>query len=127
MHAPIFLFGQHMKESGKWIANYERPAEGTSDEDRAAHMVLKEELVIALALGGARTACSERDPAVLREIVGAAGSRVDAALVSALQEKGLSVTERLELRAIRTYVYHKMWSALKGFKDNDGGSGTATK
>ena len=62
MHGPIFLFGQHMKESGKWIANYERLAEGTSDEDRAAHMVLKEELVVALALGGARTTCVERYP-----------------------------------------------------------------
>ena len=56
----LFLFGE--EESGKWIANYERLAEGTSDEDRAAHMVLKEELVVALALGGARTTCVERYP-----------------------------------------------------------------
>ena len=58
----LFLFGEHMEESGKWIANYERLVEGTSDE----HMVLKEELVVALTLGSARTACTERYPAVLR-------------------------------------------------------------
>ena len=61
----LFLFGEHMEESGKWIANYE-----TSDE----HMVLKEELIVALTLGGARTAGTERYPAVLRKVVGAAGS-----------------------------------------------------
>ncbi|RLM93040.1 hypothetical protein C2845_PM08G15390 [Panicum miliaceum] len=85
-------------------------------EDRAAHMVLKEELVVALTLGGARSACTGSYPAVLRVVVGGAGSRVDAALVSALQDKGLSVIERLELRAIRTYVYGEMWSVLKGLK-----------
>ncbi|CAL4949410.1 unnamed protein product [Urochloa decumbens] len=121
----LFLFGEHTEEADKWKTNYERLAAGSSDEDRAAHMVLKEELAIALTLGGARTACSEKYPAVLREIVGAAGSRVDAALVSALQDKGLSIIERLELRAIRTYMYSEMWSALKGLKDNDGGRGTA--
>ncbi|PUZ56372.1 hypothetical protein GQ55_5G292300 [Panicum hallii var. hallii] len=112
----LFLFGEHMEESNKWKANYERLAAGSSDEDRAAHMVLKEELVVALTLGGARSACSESYPAVLRVVVGGAGSRVNAALVSALQDKGLSVIERLELRAIRTYVYGEMWSALKGLK-----------
>uniref|UniRef100_K3XRX7 Uncharacterized protein n=1 Tax=Setaria italica TaxID=4555 RepID=K3XRX7_SETIT len=123
----LFPFGEHMEECDKWKASYERLAAGSSDEDRAAYMVLKEELVVALTLGGAPTACSDSYPAVLREIVGAAGSRVDAALVAALQDKGLSIVERLELRAIRTYVYGEMWSALKELKDNDGGSGTATE
>ncbi|CAO2203653.1 unnamed protein product [Urochloa humidicola] len=121
----LFLFGEHMEEADKWKTSYERLAAGSSDEDCAAHMVLKQELAIALTLGGARTACSENYPAVLREIVGASGSRVDAALVSALQDKGLSIIERLELRAIRTYVYSEMWSALKVLKDSHGGSVTA--
>ncbi|CAO2183817.1 unnamed protein product [Urochloa humidicola] len=109
----LFLFGEHMEEADKWKTSYERLAAGSSDEDRAAHMVLKEELAIALTLGGARTACSERYPAVLREIIGAAGSRVDAALVSALRSKSMSVVERMELRAVRAFLYTGMWSALK--------------
>ncbi|CAO2177127.1 unnamed protein product [Urochloa humidicola] len=120
----LFLFGEHMEESNKWKTNYERLAAGSSDEDRAAHMVLKEELTIALTLGGARTACSERYPAVLREIVGAAGSRVDAALVSALRSKSMSVVERMELRAARAFLYAGMWSALKNCEGEDGGSVT---
>ncbi|CAO2203650.1 unnamed protein product [Urochloa humidicola] len=122
----LFLFGEHMEEADKWKTSYERLAAGSTDEDRATHMVLKEELTIALTLGGARTACSVSYPAVLREIVGAAGSRVDAALVSALRSKSMSVVERMELRAVRAFLYAGMWSALKKCEGEGGGSGTTT-
>ena len=57
MHAPIPVRRGGVRQVDSQL---ERLAEGTSDEDRAANMVLKEELVVALTLGGARTACTER-------------------------------------------------------------------
>jgi Flp pilus assembly protein TadD len=119
----LYSFGECMEESDKWNARYERLAAGSSDEDRASHVVLKEELVVALTLGGARTACRESFPGVLREIVGAAGSRVDAALVSALRDENTPVVDRLELRALRAFLYAVMWSAVK---DLDGSGGITT-
>ncbi|TVU33946.1 hypothetical protein EJB05_15762, partial [Eragrostis curvula] len=116
----LFLFDEKTEEADRWEASYQRLAAVSSEEDRVAHKSLKEELVIALALGGARTAFSDRYPVVMREVGGAAGSRVDAALLSALRDKDMSIVEEMELRAIRALVYFEMWSAVKDLEMGSG-------
>ncbi|TVU33938.1 hypothetical protein EJB05_15754, partial [Eragrostis curvula] len=123
----FLLFDEKEEEADRWEASYQRLAAVSSEEDRVAHKSLKEEVVIALALGGARTAFSERYPVVMREVVGAAGSRVDAALLSALRDKDMPIVEEMELRAIRALVYFEMWSAVKDLEmgTNSGSGKTA--
>ncbi|KAK3164467.1 hypothetical protein QOZ80_1AG0019040 [Eleusine coracana subsp. coracana] len=121
----LFLFDEQTKAAEQWEASYQRLAAGSSEEDRVAHQSLKVELVIALGLGGACTAFKESSPNLLREMVGAAGSRVDAALLDALQDKETPFVQRLELRAIRALVYAEMWSAVKDL-EMDGASAGKT-
>ncbi|KAK3160956.1 hypothetical protein QOZ80_1BG0069320 [Eleusine coracana subsp. coracana] len=121
----MLLFDEQTKVADQWEASYQHLAAGSSEEDRVAHQSLKEELVIALGLGGARTAFKESSPNLLREMVGAAGSRVDAALLDALQDKETPFVQRLELRAIRALVYAEMWSAVKDL-EMDGASAGKT-
>ena len=59
--------------------------------------------------------------------MGAAASRVDVALVSALRnKKKMSMVERLEIRAVRALLHAGVWSLLKKLKSNDGGNGSTT-
>nr|TKW14773.1 hypothetical protein SEVIR_5G188800v2 [Setaria viridis] len=77
---------------------------------------LKEELVIAVVLGGTPVDFDEESTPLIRLVVGAAAKRVDAALISALRDKNMSRTERLEVRAVCTFLYAGIWSALKKLK-----------
>ncbi|RLN23915.1 hypothetical protein C2845_PM07G12190 [Panicum miliaceum] len=102
------------EESDKWRASNKRLglAKGSSFRDSFALMTLTEELLVALALASP-TAFDVRNPVRMRSIVGAAGSTVDAALVSELRSKNMSIVERMEVRAVRALLYAGMWSALK--------------
>ncbi|PUZ56374.1 hypothetical protein GQ55_5G292500 [Panicum hallii var. hallii] len=114
------------EESDKWRARNKRVTQGSSFRDSFALMTLTEELLVALALAS-RTTFDVRNPVRMRSIVGAAGSTVDAALVSALRSKNMSIVERMEVRAVRALLYAGMWSALKEWGEReDGGSGTTS-
>ncbi|TVU33941.1 hypothetical protein EJB05_15757, partial [Eragrostis curvula] len=99
------------EEAAKWFRSYERVGR---TEDAAAMLTLLEELAVAVALGGSPTAFDERFPFAMFLTVSAAGNRVDAALASALRGKEMSAVERLQLRAVRAFMYARMSSALKG-------------
>ncbi|KAG2589132.1 hypothetical protein PVAP13_5NG226048 [Panicum virgatum] len=109
------------EESDKWRASNRHLAQGSSFRDSFALMTLTEELLVALALASP-TAFDVRNPVRMRSIVGAAGSTVDAALVSALRSKNMSIVEWMEVRAVRALLYAGMWSALKDWEREDGGS-----
>ena len=79
-----------------------------------------------LRADGSPASFDVRNPVRMRSIVGAAGSMVDAALVSALRSKNMSIVERMEARAVRALLYAGMWSALKEWEREDGGSGATT-
>ena len=114
------------EESDKWRASIRRIAgQGSSFRDNFELMVLTEELLVALALASLAS-FDVRNPVRMRSIVGAAGSMVDAALVSALRSKNMSIVERMEARAVRALLYAGMWSALKEWEREDGGSGATT-
>ncbi|CAL4949415.1 unnamed protein product [Urochloa decumbens] len=115
------------EEADKWLASYERHAPASSCRRRFELMTLTEELLVALALASP-TAFDVRCPVRMRLIVRSAGILVDAALVSALQSKSMSVVERMEVRAARAFLHAGMWSKLKKWEGKDYGiSGTATE
>ncbi|CAL4905899.1 unnamed protein product [Urochloa decumbens] len=95
----VFLVADKMADADAWKRRYERLA--ATEGDRAEHDALRDEVLIALALGGARSALSED---LVRGTADAAGSRVDAALVAALAAEEASVGERAELLALRALV-----------------------
>jgi len=74
--------------------------------------------VSGLALGGSLLAFdNESYPVEVGKVVGAAASRVDVALVSALRnKKKMSMVERLEIRAVRALLHAGVWSLLKKSK-----------
>ncbi|RLM94159.1 hypothetical protein C2845_PM08G15380 [Panicum miliaceum] len=111
-------------ESDKWLAACKRLAAGSSLDEQVALRNLMDELAVAVALGGSALAFDddERFPVVMRKIVGAAGSRVDAALVSALRDKSMPLAARLEARAARAFLHAGVWSALKDLKSKIGGA-----
>ncbi|CAO2183818.1 unnamed protein product [Urochloa humidicola] len=108
------------EEARKWMASYKRVAPGSSFRLLFEMVTLVEELLIALALASP-TAFDARCPHRMSLIVGAAGSRVDAALVSALGSKNMSVVERMEVRAARALLHAGMWSAMKKWEGKDCG------
>ncbi|KAF8670769.1 hypothetical protein HU200_050437 [Digitaria exilis] len=124
----VCQFDGRREDSDKWLATYNRLATGSSVDDQASLVTLADELVVALALGGSLLAFNdENHPAAVRKVVGAAASRVDAALVCALQDKeGMSVVNRLEIRAVRAFLHAGVWSLLKELKSKDGGNGSTT-
>jgi len=124
----VCRFDGRPEESDKWLATYGRLADGLSVDEQAALFTLSHELVVALTLGGSLLAVdSERYPVEVGEVVGAAASRVDVALVSALRnKKKMSMVERLEIRAVRALLHAGVWSLLKKLKSNDGGNGSTT-
>ncbi|CAO2177091.1 unnamed protein product [Urochloa humidicola] len=85
---------RHLRPRRRWIV---------ADEQQAALITLTDELVVALALGGSlRAFDGARYPVEVGKVVGAAASRVDVALVSALRlqdKKKMSIVERLEMSA----------------------------
>ncbi|CAL4956349.1 unnamed protein product [Urochloa decumbens] len=93
-------------------------------EEQVELVTLMDELAIAVALGGSALAFDddERFPVVTRKIVGAAGSRVDAALVSALRDENVPLAARLEARAARAFLHAGVWSALKELKSKIDGA-----
>ncbi|KAL6608056.1 hypothetical protein ACP70R_041119 [Stipagrostis hirtigluma subsp. patula] len=125
----LCAFASRKEESDRLDAIHERLAGRSPDDGDVALMALTEELVVAVSLGGVPYPFKEGCRSAMRVVVGAAGSRVDAALVSALRDKKMSIVERLELRATRAFLYAGMSSALqvKECKGKDGGSATATK
>ena len=46
-------------------------------------------------------------------VMHAACGALDQGLVAALQDKALSATERLQLRALRVYLHAKVWLVIK--------------
>ncbi|CAL4963356.1 unnamed protein product [Urochloa decumbens] len=115
------------EEASKWMASYKRVAAGSSFRQRFEMVTLTDEMLVALALASP-TAFDVRCPIRMSLIAGAAGRLVDAALVSALESKSLSVVERIEVRAARAFLHAGMWSALKKWEGKDYGiSGTATE
>ncbi|KAL6607977.1 hypothetical protein ACP70R_041040 [Stipagrostis hirtigluma subsp. patula] len=124
-HILCMLLGR-MEESDKWEASYESLNPGSLElEEQVTLCNLKDELVIAQALG-APTVFGEHIPATTRIAMRAAASRVDAALVSALRDKKMSVAGRLKARAVRAFLHAGVWSKLKELKGNYGVSATAT-
>lgn len=107
--------GQPAEEVNKWEASYNRLDKGSTN-DRVALFTLKDELVVALALGGSPVAFKQEFPGIACGIIRAAAKMVDAALVSALRGKEMSVRERLEVRAIRTFMHAWTWWKLKELK-----------
>ncbi|CAL4949416.1 unnamed protein product [Urochloa decumbens] len=93
-------------------------------EEQVELVTLMDELAIAVALGGSALAFDddERFPVVMRKIVGAAGSRVDAALVSASRDENMPLAARLEARAARAFLHAGVWSALKELKSKIDGA-----
>nr|TKW14775.1 hypothetical protein SEVIR_5G189000v2 [Setaria viridis] len=123
----VCQFDGRPEESDKWLATYNRLATGSSVDEQAALIALTDELVVALALGGSLLAFdAERYPVEVGKVVGAAASRVDVALVSALRDKKMSMVERLEIKAVRALLHAGVWSLLKKLKSNDGGNGSTT-
>ncbi|TVU33948.1 hypothetical protein EJB05_15764, partial [Eragrostis curvula] len=122
---------QRPEEADKWRASYDGlAAAGSSPLDGELELAtLTDELVVAVALGGGFIVSDEdaRFPAVMRKILSAAGSRVDAALVSALRDKEMPLVEKMEARAARACLHAGVWSALKEFKSKIDGAATATK
>ncbi|TVU33936.1 hypothetical protein EJB05_15752, partial [Eragrostis curvula] len=108
----VSLFVGQREECDKWKASYDSLDPG-SKEERRALCTLKDELVVALALGGSPVAFNEHLPNARIAVMDAAASRVDDALVSALQDKEKSVVERLELRAVRAFLHAWAWLMLK--------------
>ena len=110
-------------ESDKWLAACKRLAAGSSlGETTVALRTLMDEL--AVALGGSALAFDddERFQVVMSRIVGAAGSRVAAALVSSLRDKNMPLAARLEARAARAFLHAGVWSALKELKSKISGA-----
>ncbi|CAO2170226.1 unnamed protein product [Urochloa humidicola] len=113
----VCQFDGRPEESDKWLATYNRVATGSSADEQAAVITLKDELVVAPALGGSlRAFDGERYPVEVSKVVGAAASRVDVALVSALRDKKMSMVERLEIRAVRALLHAGVWSLFKRLK-----------
>ncbi|KAK3164469.1 hypothetical protein QOZ80_1AG0019090 [Eleusine coracana subsp. coracana] len=121
------LFLGRADECSKWYASYDRLDKGSLD-NRAELITLSDELAVAQALGGSPFAFLETENAhcFVRATLRAAANRVDAALVSALRDKNMSLVKRLEVRAVRAFLHAEVWSALKELKTRDGGSGTAS-
>ena len=127
---PRYLAYQHCvlagwpDESDEWLAACRRLAAGSSLDERVAVRTLMDELVVAVGLGGSALAFDDDEhfPVVMRKIVGAAGSRVDAALVSALRDKNMPLAARLEARAARAFLHAGVWSALKELKSKISGA-----
>ncbi|PUZ56373.1 hypothetical protein GQ55_5G292400 [Panicum hallii var. hallii] len=111
-------------ESDKWLAACKHLAAGSSLDEQVALRTLMDELAVAVALGGSALAFDDDDrfPVVMGKIVGAAGSRADAALVSALRDKNMPLAARLEARAARAFLHAGVWSALKDLKSKIGGA-----
>nr|TKW14776.1 hypothetical protein SEVIR_5G189100v2 [Setaria viridis] len=122
----VCQFDGRPEDSGKWLATYNRLATGSSVDQQASLITLKDELVLALALGGSLFAFNDEDhPGVVRKVVGAAASRVDVALVCALEgKKRMPVMDRLEVRAVRAFLHAAVWWLLKELKRKDGGIGS---
>ncbi|KAL6615221.1 hypothetical protein ACP70R_037491 [Stipagrostis hirtigluma subsp. patula] len=127
-HILCMLLGRR-EESDKWEASYESLNPGSLElEEQVTLFNLKDELVIAQALGSP-TVFGDHIPAMTRIAMRAAASRVcwvDAALVSALRDKKMSVAGRLKARAVRAFLHAGVWSKLKDLKGNYGVSATAT-
>ncbi|GJN12932.1 hypothetical protein PR202_ga31259 [Eleusine coracana subsp. coracana] len=105
----------------------EMARDNPSDKWVACGGVGQDELVIALALGDSALPSAEHHTSTRRSIINAAASRVDAALVSALQDKEMSIAGRLEVRAVRTFMHGWVWSALKELEGEGSGSANATE
>nr|TKW14780.1 hypothetical protein SEVIR_5G189500v2 [Setaria viridis] len=103
-------------EADKGSAACNRFAVGSSLDEQVALATLMDELAIAVALGGSALAFDddERFPVVMHKIVGADGSRVDAALVSALRDKIMPLAARMEARAA---PLKELKSKIDGAKD----------
>ncbi|GJN12931.1 hypothetical protein PR202_ga31258 [Eleusine coracana subsp. coracana] len=115
-HALCLFSGRPSEEADKWEASYKRLGP-VSTEERVALYTLKDELVIALVIGGSPLAFKQDDfPVSASRVINAAATRVDAALVSALQDKERSVGARLELRAVLTFLHAWTWWKLKELK-----------
>ncbi|CAO2179672.1 unnamed protein product [Urochloa humidicola] len=125
----VCQFDGRQEESDKWLATDNRLAAGSSADQLACPITLKDELVVALALGGSVLAFNdEQHPGVVCKVVGAAASRVDAALVCALQDKKrMSIGDRLEVRGVRAFLHAGVWWLLKELKSKGGGGSGTTK
>ncbi|OEL36288.1 hypothetical protein BAE44_0002692, partial [Dichanthelium oligosanthes] len=117
------LVRRPVEEANKWQDRYKRVTPWSPIHNRVALMTLTEELAVVVALASP-TAFDVRCPMRMCFIVRAAGSRVDAALLSALRSKNLSVVEWMEARAVRAFLFAGMWSALKEWEGKDAGRGT---
>ncbi|CAO2165149.1 unnamed protein product [Urochloa humidicola] len=111
---------RHLRPRRRWIV---------ADEQQAALITLTDELVVALALGGSlRAFDGARYPVEVGKVVGAAASRVDVALVSALRlqdKKKMSIVERLEISApCCTLGWGRCSRGLRANDDNGNGSST---
>ena len=71
---------------------------------------LVRELFIAATVGGV---CRIVHPVDRAAVMHAACGALDQGLVAALQDKALSATERLQLRALRVYLHAKVWLLIK--------------
>ncbi|CAO2170225.1 unnamed protein product [Urochloa humidicola] len=122
----VCQFDGRQEESDKWLATYNRLAAGSSADQQASLITLKDELVVTLALGGSVLAFNdEQHPSIVCKVVGAAASRVDAALVCALQDKKrMSIGDRLEVRGVRAFLHAGVWWLLKELWSKGGGSGS---
>ncbi|OEL36286.1 hypothetical protein BAE44_0002694 [Dichanthelium oligosanthes] len=122
----VCRFDGRSEKSDKWLATYNGLATGSSVN--GALITLTDELVVALALCGSLLAFDgERYPVEVSKVVGAAASRVDVALVSALRDKKkMFMVEVLEIRAIRASLHAGVWLLLRRLKSNDGGNGRMT-
>ncbi|TVU33945.1 hypothetical protein EJB05_15761 [Eragrostis curvula] len=121
----LSLFVGSGEEFNKWLASYQRLDQG-SLSSRVELKALSDELLVAQALGGSPLAFREDCPIASRHIMGAAASRVDAALATALRGKKMTMVKRLEVRAVRAFLHAQVSSAIKDFRRKEGSTSTAT-
>ena len=112
----LCCFDRRHDESVRWSAAYRRLVpviDGASQVPGLESHEMRElvrELFIAATMGGVFRILHPGDRAAVMD---AACGAVDKGLVAALQDKELSATERLRLRALRVYLHAKVLLLIK--------------
>lgn len=133
----VCFLAERVDEAAQWKAAYHRLVLEIINPDFPGYesyeiTKLIRELVVAATLGGVFNLSS---PEGRGFVMYRAGGEVDSWLVAALQDKTLSTTERLQLRALRVYLHSKVQVLLReeakiimnrdAYEDEDGGAEAA--
>ncbi|KAG2598107.1 uncharacterized protein LOC120710620 [Panicum virgatum] len=125
----LCCFDRRHDESVRWSAAYRRLVpviDGASQVPGLESHEMRElvrELFIAATMGGVFRILHPGDRAAVMD---AACGAVDKGLVAALQDKELSATERLRLRALRVYLHAKVLLLIKEARDVANGGAEAS-